>query len=163
MQNLRRNVQQDHSLRGVRILKVAPITEKWAFARTASAGTVKVNAIGGGGGLEANQELFVMQKIDGAWKITRYCFSTTNPPHWRGVEDSGNDWNARPQEAGPDFRNGVLIVLKCLRPSFRVALRPISLTCIYFLCSTLLRCALILQHAQLLTFGNYIRNNKSRN
>jgi ketosteroid isomerase-like protein len=64
----------------VDILEVVPITEKWAFARTASAGTVKVNTTGGGGP-EANQELFVMQKIDGAWKIARYCFSTTNPPH----------------------------------------------------------------------------------
>jgi hypothetical protein len=27
-----------------------------------------------------NQELFVFQKIDDAWKIARYCFSTTNPP-----------------------------------------------------------------------------------
>jgi len=26
------------------------------------------------------QELFVFQKIDGAWKIARYCFCTTNPP-----------------------------------------------------------------------------------
>ena len=26
------------------------------------------------------QELFVFQKVDGAWKIARYCFSTTNPP-----------------------------------------------------------------------------------
>jgi hypothetical protein len=35
---------------------------------------------GRGGGPEANQELFVFQKIDGTWKIARYCFSTTNPP-----------------------------------------------------------------------------------
>jgi uncharacterized protein (TIGR02246 family) len=62
------------------ILEVVPINEEWAFARTASAGTVKVHATGGGGP-EANQELFVMQKIEGSWKIARYCFSTTNPPH----------------------------------------------------------------------------------
>ena len=49
----------------------------WVRARTI--GTVKVYATGGGGP-EANQELFVFQKIDGEWKIARYCFSTTNPP-----------------------------------------------------------------------------------
>jgi uncharacterized protein (TIGR02246 family) len=58
------------------ILEMAP---NWVLARTNSAGTVKVHATGGGGP-EANQELFVFQKIDGAWKIARYCFSTTNPP-----------------------------------------------------------------------------------
>ena len=58
------------------ILQIAP---EWGLARTNSAGTVKVHATGGGGP-EANQELFLFQKIDGAWKIARYCFSTTNPP-----------------------------------------------------------------------------------
>jgi uncharacterized protein (TIGR02246 family) len=58
------------------ILQIAP---EWVLARTNSAGTVKVHATGGGGP-EANQELFLFQKIDGAWKIARYCFSTTNPP-----------------------------------------------------------------------------------
>jgi len=58
------------------ILQIAP---EWAIARTNSAGTVKAKATGGGGP-EANQELFVFQKIDDAWKIARYCFSTTNPP-----------------------------------------------------------------------------------
>lgn len=61
------------------IIEVVPINDEWAFARTASAGTTKVKA--GGGGPEANQELFVMQKIEGNWLIARYCFSTTNPPH----------------------------------------------------------------------------------
>lgn len=61
------------------IIEVVPLTDEWAFARTASAGTTKVKA--GGGGSEANQELFVMRKVYGVWKIARYCFSTTNPPH----------------------------------------------------------------------------------
>lgn len=61
------------------IIEVVPVSDEWAFARTASSGTTKLKA--GGGGPEANQELFVMQKIDGIWKIARYCFSTTNPPH----------------------------------------------------------------------------------
>ena len=58
------------------VLQMAP---DWAIARTNSAGTAKVNATGDGGP-EANQELFVFQKINDAWKIARYCFSTTNPP-----------------------------------------------------------------------------------
>lgn len=61
------------------IAEVRQVAPEWAFARTNSAGTVKVNATGGGGP-EANQELFVFQKIGGTWKISRYCFSTTNAP-----------------------------------------------------------------------------------
>ena len=57
------------------VLEIAP---NWVFARTNSAGTVKVHATGVVGP-EANQELFLFQKIDGTWKIARYCFSTTNP------------------------------------------------------------------------------------
>jgi uncharacterized protein (TIGR02246 family) len=61
------------------IAEIHQIAPEWAIARTNSAGMVKVKATGGGGP-EANQELFVFQKIDGTWKIARYCFSTTNPP-----------------------------------------------------------------------------------
>jgi uncharacterized protein (TIGR02246 family) len=61
------------------VAEVVEIAPNWVFARTTSAGTVKVHATGAGGP-EANQELFLFQKIDGAWKIARYCFSTTNPP-----------------------------------------------------------------------------------
>ena len=61
------------------VAEIHQIAPEWAIARTNSAGTVKVKATGGGGP-EANQELFVFQKIDGTWKIARYCFSTTNPP-----------------------------------------------------------------------------------
>jgi uncharacterized protein (TIGR02246 family) len=61
------------------VAEIHQLAPEWAIARTNSAGTVKVKATGGGGP-EANQELFVFQKIDGTWKIARYCFSTTNPP-----------------------------------------------------------------------------------
>jgi uncharacterized protein (TIGR02246 family) len=61
------------------VAEVVEVAPRWVFARTNSAGTVKVHATGAGGP-EANQELFLFQKIDGAWKIARYCFSTTNPP-----------------------------------------------------------------------------------
>jgi uncharacterized protein (TIGR02246 family) len=60
------------------VAEVVETAPNWVFARTNSAGTVKVHATGAGGP-EANQELFLFQKIDGAWKIARYCFSTTNP------------------------------------------------------------------------------------
>jgi uncharacterized protein (TIGR02246 family) len=62
------------------VAEVVEMAPNWVFARTNSAGTVKVHATGVGGP-EANQELFLFQKIDGDWKIARYCFSTTNPPH----------------------------------------------------------------------------------
>ena len=62
------------------VAEVIEMAPNWVFARTNSAGTVKVHATGAGGP-EANQELFLFQKIDGAWKIARYCFSTTNPAH----------------------------------------------------------------------------------
>lgn len=62
-----------------RIEEVHQISPDWAFARTNSAGTVTVHATGEQSA-EANQELFLFQKIDNAWRIARYCFSTTNPP-----------------------------------------------------------------------------------
>jgi uncharacterized protein (TIGR02246 family) len=62
-----------------KVAEVLQIAPEWAIARTNSAGIAKVNATGDGGP-EANQELFVFQNINGAWKIARYCFSTTNPP-----------------------------------------------------------------------------------
>jgi uncharacterized protein (TIGR02246 family) len=60
------------------VAEVVQMAPNWVFARTNSAGTVKVLA-SDAGGPEANQELFLFQKIDGVWKIARYCFSTTNP------------------------------------------------------------------------------------
>jgi ketosteroid isomerase-like protein len=61
------------------IAEIRQLAPDWAFARTNSAGRVKVHA-SGEGAAEGNQELFVFQKIGGDWKIARYCFSTTNPP-----------------------------------------------------------------------------------
>jgi uncharacterized protein (TIGR02246 family) len=61
------------------VAEVIQVAADWAFARTNSAGNVTVNATSANS-TEANQELFVFHKIDGAWKIARYCFSTTNPP-----------------------------------------------------------------------------------
>jgi len=61
------------------IVEIEVIADDWAFARTNSAGTTTINATGDKVA-EGNQELFVLQKIDGDWKIARYSFSTTNPP-----------------------------------------------------------------------------------
>lgn len=61
------------------VAEVVEMSPNWAFARTNSAGKVKVHATGESSP-ESNQELFVLQKVGGAWKIARYCFSTTNPP-----------------------------------------------------------------------------------
>ena len=61
------------------LAEVVEISPNWAFARTNSAGKVKVHATGQSNP-ESNQELFVFQKVAGDWKIARYCFSTTNPP-----------------------------------------------------------------------------------
>lgn len=60
------------------IVEVEVIADDWAFARTNSSGTTSSNATGDKVA-EGNQELFVLRKIDGDWKIARYAFSTTNP------------------------------------------------------------------------------------
>src|SRR6516225_2236886 len=61
------------------IVEIRQIAPDWVLARTNSAGTTKNNATGAEDP-EANQELFLLQKIGGVWKIARYCFCTTNPP-----------------------------------------------------------------------------------
>ena len=61
------------------IAEILVIGSDWVMARTNSSGTVRVHATGESSP-EANQELFLFKKLDGAWKIARYCFSTTNPP-----------------------------------------------------------------------------------
>jgi uncharacterized protein (TIGR02246 family) len=60
------------------VAEVVELSPNWAFARTNSAGKVKVHATGRSS-VESNQEWFIFQKIGSAWKIARYCFSTTNP------------------------------------------------------------------------------------
>jgi uncharacterized protein (TIGR02246 family) len=61
------------------IAEVRQLAPEWVMARTNSKGTVNVHATGETNP-EANQELFVFQKVGSGWKIARYCFSTTNPP-----------------------------------------------------------------------------------
>jgi len=52
--------------------------EDWAFARTTAAGT-KHWLKKGTREEHWNQELFVCQKVEGKWKIARYCFSSMKP------------------------------------------------------------------------------------
>ena len=60
------------------IAEVVVMAPQWAFVRTNSAGTQKINATGATSA-EGNQELFIFRKgDDGKWRIARYCFSTTN-------------------------------------------------------------------------------------
>jgi len=49
-----------------------------AFAVTSSKGTTLIHATGHTVP-EANRELFVFEKVDGAWKIARYMFNKTEP------------------------------------------------------------------------------------
>ena len=61
------------------VLEAVRVSDDWAFASTTSAGTQTTLATGAKEH-EGNHELFVFRRVSGAWKIARYCFSTTNPP-----------------------------------------------------------------------------------
>jgi uncharacterized protein (TIGR02246 family) len=62
------------------IVEIVEMAPDWAFARTNSAGTTTDHATGAKGE-EGSQELFIFTKDrNGAWKIARYSFSSTNPP-----------------------------------------------------------------------------------
>jgi uncharacterized protein (TIGR02246 family) len=55
------------------------LSPEWALLRTTSTGAVKILA----NGAEvpgSNQELFLLRKSDGQWKIARYSFSSVLPP-----------------------------------------------------------------------------------
>jgi uncharacterized protein (TIGR02246 family) len=62
------------------IAELVLMSPEWAFVRTNSAGTNKINKTDAVSA-EGNQELFVFNKgADGKWRIARYSFSSTNPP-----------------------------------------------------------------------------------
>jgi len=50
----------------------------YAWARTSSAGRTKILAAGAQVA-EGNNELFIFRRENGAWKIHRYLFATTQP------------------------------------------------------------------------------------
>jgi uncharacterized protein (TIGR02246 family) len=61
------------------IAELTVMAADWAFVRTNSAGTTRINATGAVSP-EGNQELFIFRKAaDGKWRIARYSFSSTNP------------------------------------------------------------------------------------
>ncbi len=60
------------------VAEVRQVAPDWAFLRSTSAGTVKLLA-NGQTVPEANQELFILQKLGGEWRIARYAFSVTTP------------------------------------------------------------------------------------
>ena len=61
------------------IAELVVMSPEWAFVRTNSAGTNKINSTGAVSP-EGNQELFIFNKgADGKWRIARYSFSSTNP------------------------------------------------------------------------------------
>jgi uncharacterized protein (TIGR02246 family) len=62
-----------------KVAEIRQLAPEWVLARTNSSGTVTVHATGQSAP-EANQELFLFQKVADHWKVARYCFSTTNPP-----------------------------------------------------------------------------------
>jgi len=62
------------------IAELVLMSPEWAFVRTNSAGTNKINK-SAAVSPEGNQELFIFNKGgDGKWRIARYSFSSTNPP-----------------------------------------------------------------------------------
>ena len=60
------------------IAEIRQLAPDWVFLRSTSSGTITLKAAGQSLP-EGNQELFLFQKVDGTWKIARYCFSTTLP------------------------------------------------------------------------------------
>lgn len=60
------------------IAEIRLLAPDWACLRSTSTGTIRLLQPGIDIP-EANQELFLFQKVDGTWKIARYSFSTVLP------------------------------------------------------------------------------------
>lgn len=60
------------------LIEEIQVDENLAFAVTSSKGTTLIHAAGITVP-EANRELFVFEKVAGAWKIARYMFNKTEP------------------------------------------------------------------------------------
>jgi uncharacterized protein (TIGR02246 family) len=58
--------------------EIVVMDSEWAFARTTAEGR-KFWLQKGMALKHHNQEIFVCQKVDGEWKIARYCFSSMKP------------------------------------------------------------------------------------
>jgi uncharacterized protein (TIGR02246 family) len=60
------------------IAEIHVLSADWAFLRSTSTGTITIKA-NGAKIPEGNQELFLLRKHAGQWKIARYAFSVTSP------------------------------------------------------------------------------------
>jgi uncharacterized protein (TIGR02246 family) len=60
------------------IAEVQVASNEWAFLRTTASGTMKILATSTESPAHT-QELFVLHKEDGQWKLARYSFSSTLP------------------------------------------------------------------------------------
>ncbi|KAL6241222.1 hypothetical protein RBB50_011901 [Rhinocladiella similis] len=60
------------------IAEIVQAGEEWAFARSTAEGRKEFLKLGGDE-YHHNQELFILRKVDGSWKIARYAFSSMKP------------------------------------------------------------------------------------
>jgi uncharacterized protein (TIGR02246 family) len=60
------------------IAEMQVVSDEWAFLRSTSTGTMKVLATGVESPAQT-QELFILHKQSGRWKLARYSFSSTQP------------------------------------------------------------------------------------
>jgi ketosteroid isomerase-like protein len=60
------------------VAEVTVVSPDWAFLRSTSTGSVVILA-NGAHAPSSNQELFVLQKVQGCWKLARYSFSSVLP------------------------------------------------------------------------------------
>ncbi|KAH0443923.1 hypothetical protein CcaCcLH18_00749 [Colletotrichum camelliae] len=75
--------------------EIVLMSPDWAFARTTAEGTKTMLATQESEE-HANQELFIMKKEDGSWKIARYAFSTMKPLVQNGpkmAKPTHNTWS----------------------------------------------------------------------
>jgi ketosteroid isomerase-like protein len=62
-----------------RVAEVKVVSPNWAFLRSTSNGTI-IDLAHGAHVPSSNQELFVLHKVRGSWKLARYSFSSVLPP-----------------------------------------------------------------------------------
>jgi uncharacterized protein (TIGR02246 family) len=60
------------------VAEVNVVSADWAFLRSTSHGSVVILA-NGAHAPSSNQELFVLQRVQGCWKLARYSFSSVLP------------------------------------------------------------------------------------
>jgi uncharacterized protein (TIGR02246 family) len=72
--------------------EVQQLDNDWAYARTRSTGTVKLQGSKLPAGPESNQELFLLHReADGVWRFARYIFSTTLAPQLSNTPQAQGD------------------------------------------------------------------------